>query len=220
MRKVHEKSILLGIGIGMIITAIAGMIFYGGTQKELSKEEIISIAKTKYGLIEQVPLLNGDNVSNDSTNSPNNDSSTQSTMAQSSSTESTAAKSTETESTAAKSTETESTVAKSTATKSTVAKSTVAKSTATKSTAALTDKQQESSSNTTTDRNIIIKINDGSKAYYVIEQLFNKKVISNREEFTKVLESNGLYTKIRVGTYKFRENDDFDYIINTICKLK
>ena len=210
MRKVHEKSILLGIGIGMIITAIAGMIFYGGTQKELSKEEIISIAKTKYGLIEQVPLLNGDNVSNDSTNSPNNDSSTQSTMAQSSSTESTAAKSTETEST----------VAKSTATKSTVAKSTVAKSTATKSTAALTDKQQESSSNTTTDRNIIIKINDGSKAYYVIEQLFNKKVISNREEFTKVLESNGLYTKIRVGTYKFRENDDFDYIINTICKLK
>jgi len=67
MRKVHEKSIVLGIGIGMIITAIAGMIFSAGNQKELSKAEIISLAKG-YGLIEQVQFLNGDNASNKSTN--------------------------------------------------------------------------------------------------------------------------------------------------------
>ncbi len=58
MRKVHEKSVILGIGIGMIITAIAGMIFSAGTTKELSKQEIISIAKSKYGLVEKIPFLN------------------------------------------------------------------------------------------------------------------------------------------------------------------
>lgn len=65
MRKLHEKSILLGIGIGMIITSIAGMIYSGGTQKELSKEEIISLAKG-YGLVEPVKFLN-DNKASDNT---------------------------------------------------------------------------------------------------------------------------------------------------------
>lgn len=59
MRKLHEKSIILGIGIGMIITSIAGMIYSAGTQKELSKEEIISLAKT-YGLIDPTGLINKD----------------------------------------------------------------------------------------------------------------------------------------------------------------
>lgn len=67
MRKVHDKSIILGIGIGMIITAIAGMIFSAGNQKELSKAEIIKLAKG-YGLIEQVKFLNDNNDSIDSTN--------------------------------------------------------------------------------------------------------------------------------------------------------
>ncbi len=57
MRKLHEKSIVLGIGIGMIITSIAGMIYSAGTQKELSKDEIISLAKT-YGLIDPTGLIN------------------------------------------------------------------------------------------------------------------------------------------------------------------
>ncbi|ACL76364.1 ABC transporter substrate-binding protein [Ruminiclostridium cellulolyticum] len=66
MRKVHEKSILLGIGIGMIITAIAGLIYSAGTQKELTKDEIISRAKS-YGLIEPVKILNENNSAADST---------------------------------------------------------------------------------------------------------------------------------------------------------
>lgn len=177
MRKVHEKSILLGIGIGMIITAIAGMIFSAGTQKELSKEEIISIAKAKYGLIEQVQFLNGDNASNDSTNSSTSDSSAQSTAAQ---------------------------------------------STATVGDSVATDKQQvdKSSSSAITERNIIIEINDGYKSQEIIDQLFEKEVISNKEEFTNVLNSYGVTKKIRVGTFKFRKNDDLDYIVKTICKLK
>jgi hypothetical protein len=69
MRKLHEKSIVLGIGIGMIITSIAGMIYSAGTQKELGKEEIISLAKT-YGLIEPAGFLNKNNVSDNTKTTP------------------------------------------------------------------------------------------------------------------------------------------------------
>ncbi len=64
MKKLHEKSIVLGIGIGMIITSIAGMIYSAGTQKELSKEEIISLAKT-YGLIDPTGFIK--NIESDNT---------------------------------------------------------------------------------------------------------------------------------------------------------
>jgi hypothetical protein len=190
MRKVHEKSIVLGIGIGMIITAIAGMIFSAGNTKELSKAEIISMAKG-YGLIEQVQFLDGDNASKDSTK----------------------------------------VVADSTVTNSTIANSTSSGDSATDSTkpavdsganaAELTDKPQSSSgSNSTSDRNIIIEINYGYKSQDIIDQLLEKGVISNREDFTAVLDSYQATTKIRVGTFKFKKNDDLDYIVKTICKLK
>ncbi|PYG89850.1 hypothetical protein LY28_00447 [Ruminiclostridium sufflavum DSM 19573] len=66
MRKLHEKSIFLGIGIGMIITSIAGMIYSSGTQKELSRQEIISMAKG-YGLVEPSDLLISKNSSDEKT---------------------------------------------------------------------------------------------------------------------------------------------------------
>lgn len=82
MKKLHEKSIVLGIGIGMIITSIAGLIYSTGTQKELSKEEIISLAK-RYGLVEPANIIEKDNISgnttiiepDNSTNSGNTDTS-------------------------------------------------------------------------------------------------------------------------------------------------
>lgn len=79
MKKLHEKSIVLGIGIGMIITSIAGMIYSAGTQKELSKEEIISLAKT-YGLIEPAGFINK-NIQSDTTNSTPNNTETANTTA-------------------------------------------------------------------------------------------------------------------------------------------
>ena len=60
MRRVHEKSIILGIGIGMILTSIAGLVYSGGETggqtEKLTKEEVIRLAKS-YGLVEPVHLI-------------------------------------------------------------------------------------------------------------------------------------------------------------------
>ena len=52
MDKFNVKSILLGIGIGIIITSIASIIYLAGRDpfNGLSKEEIISQAE-KYGMV-------------------------------------------------------------------------------------------------------------------------------------------------------------------------
>lgn len=52
MGNLNIKSILLGIGIGIIITAIASIIFMSGRDpmKELTREQIISQAE-KYGMV-------------------------------------------------------------------------------------------------------------------------------------------------------------------------
>ncbi|HEY5583625.1 MAG TPA: ABC transporter substrate-binding protein [Ruminiclostridium sp.] len=184
MKKVHEKSIVLGIGIGMIITAISGMIFSAGTNKELSKSEIISLAKG-YGLIEQVKFINDENASNNSGNASVN--------------------STTDESTVADSTTDESTVADSTKDESTIANSTVAETT--------TDVHSS-------EKNIIIEIKAGHTSQYVIDELLEKGVIESKEDFIAVLDFYKASTKINIGTFKFKKNEELHYIVKTICKLK
>ncbi len=48
----HLKSILLGVGIGIIITSLASMIYFAGRDpmQDLSKEQIIKQAE-KYGMV-------------------------------------------------------------------------------------------------------------------------------------------------------------------------
>jgi hypothetical protein len=59
MRNFQIKSILLGIGIGIVITSIISMIYAAGinTNKSLSREEIISKAK-EFGMVESTSILN------------------------------------------------------------------------------------------------------------------------------------------------------------------
>lgn len=176
MRKVHEKSVLLGIGIGMIITAIAGMIFSTGNQKELTKEEIISRAKG-YGLVEQVKIIGEDN----------SDTST--------ATAGTAAAN-------AESTVTQPSVAAGAPKKEPVAE------------------QSSVSANTGNVRDIKIEVQYSYGSQQVIDELLKKGIITDKEKFTKVLDSYKAATKIRTGTFMFKKNDDLDYIVKTICKMK
>lgn len=184
MRKVHEKSIILGIGIGMIITSIAGMIYSAGNDKELSKEEIISLAKG-YGMVEKTSIIN---------NSNNLDLN-----------EGRQAGGTSTSDTSAASTSTAEVTAAST---STVVGSSVS-NTATDS----------SSTSTKDERNIIVKINGGEKAKLVTTQLLEKGIITKSEDFEAKLYAYNATTKIIAGTYKFKKNEDIDYIVKTICNL-
>lgn len=60
MSSFNAKSVLLGIGIGIIITATASMIYMAGRDpiKELTEQQIISQAK-KYGMVKASILQEG-----------------------------------------------------------------------------------------------------------------------------------------------------------------
>lgn len=51
MYKLHGKSVLLGIGIGIILTAILGIIFFLGYTPEMDEAKVKELAK-KYGMSE------------------------------------------------------------------------------------------------------------------------------------------------------------------------
>lgn len=51
MTKIHGKSVLLGMGLGTIITALLGCIFFLGYTPDMDEAKVKSLAK-KYGMIE------------------------------------------------------------------------------------------------------------------------------------------------------------------------
>lgn len=56
MRNFQAKSIILGMGIGIVFTALVSIIYNAGGYSSMSKEEIISAAKS-YGMIEPENLF-------------------------------------------------------------------------------------------------------------------------------------------------------------------
>jgi flagellar basal body-associated protein FliL len=66
MRKFHIKSIVLGIGVGIVLAAFMSIIYLGGNQPTLSKEEVIERAK-QYGMVfsEDTILTNSANDTKD-----------------------------------------------------------------------------------------------------------------------------------------------------------
>ncbi|MBP7175712.1 MAG: hypothetical protein KBA53_05765 [Thermoclostridium sp.] len=51
MSKLHGKSVLLGMGIGTILTAMLGLIFFLGYQPEMDEAKVKELAR-KYGMVE------------------------------------------------------------------------------------------------------------------------------------------------------------------------
>jgi hypothetical protein len=57
MNSFHIKSIILGIGIGIVMTSIISIIYFAGVVPEkLSKEEIIQLAE-KYGMVKSESII-------------------------------------------------------------------------------------------------------------------------------------------------------------------
>ncbi len=185
MKKVHEKSIVLGIGIGMIITAIAGLIYSGGagtgTQgQKLSKEEIVRLAKG-YGMIEPVHLIKDEDAGTQT------GSSASSTAVQTGGAADTGAPHGDNSG-------------------STLGNSTDTRTAGEKGEAGA--------------RNIAIAIKQGYDSVKVIDILLESGVISDKDSFTEVLDSFQASTKIKIGKYSFRKNDDYEYVVKTICQIK
>ncbi len=159
MRKVHGKSVILGIGMGMIITAIAGLIYTGGgvaeSNQNMSREEIIRLAKT-YGMVESVHILDDDTIQN----------------------------------------------------------------TAPNTSSAVSSGAGTTSETTDDQRNITIVIKSGFDSIKVIDILYEKGIISDKKKFEAVMNSLEATTKITSGTFNFKKNDNYEYVVKTICNIK
>ncbi|MFZ5987409.1 MAG: hypothetical protein ACOYWZ_09855 [Bacillota bacterium] len=59
MQKFHVKSIILGLGIGVVLTSIIGIIYSAGMNPEMSKDEIIARAK-QYGMVLSSDIIKSD----------------------------------------------------------------------------------------------------------------------------------------------------------------
>jgi len=57
MTKIHGKSVLLGTGLGIILTALLGCIFFLGYTPDMDEAKVKTLAK-KYGMIEPGELNN------------------------------------------------------------------------------------------------------------------------------------------------------------------
>ena len=206
MRKTHGRSIALGIGIGMIITSIAGMIFTNGTQKEITKEEIITLAKS-YGMIEKTPLIIPPNeISSTSAISGNSTSASGSTIDDSN--ESTKDSSMDSLKDASK----ESSVTS--ISNEAITGTSIDKSPTT------SDESAQNSSSVSKQRNIQIVIPDGAKSQQVIDDLLEKGVITSERDMIATFNKYNATTKINVGKFMFKKNEDLDYIVKTICGIK
>lgn len=200
MRKVHGKSVILGIGMGMIITAIAGLIYSGGGNAEtrnqdLSREEVIRLAKS-YGMVESIHFLDDDSASATNTGVESN-------VKGGDKAADTSDKAANTAPNTAQNTaqDTASDTAQNTAPD-------VSAATGTNSEAA---KDQ---------RNITIVIKSGFDSIKVIDMLYEKGIISDKKEFEAVMNSYDASTKITTGSFNFRKNDDYEYVVKTICDIK
>ena len=209
MRKTHGRSIALGIGIGMIITSIAGMIFTNGTQEEMTKEEIIALAKS-YGMIEKTPLILKDEAT--STSAISGDSVSTADSAKDSSKDSTE----DTNKDSSKDSTGDS--AKDTS-KDSSSKETIPGTTMDKSSESSFESSQNNSS-VSNQRNIQIVIADGAKSQHVIADLLDKGVITSEREMIATFNKYNANTRINVGKFMFKKNEDLDYIVKTICGIK
>ena len=227
MRKVHEKSIILGIGIGMIITSIAGMIYSGGVKKDikaedLSKDEVIRLAKS-YGMIEKVQLIESDATPPNTQKQQTTSESTKvaSDTAKDASDTSKAAFDTAKDASDTSKAASDTTKAASDSPKVTGEttankgnKNTTSEKTASPITAAAQTTPEDDK------RTITIEVKRGYNLNKVTSVLFENGIISSKEDFVAVAKSYNAAKKIRVGKYLFKKNDDYKYVVKTICKMK
>ncbi len=210
MRKTHGRSIALGIGIGMIITSIAGMIFTTGTKEEMTKEEIISLAKS-YGMIEKTPLIipnssssaiSGNSVSldttKDSTKGSTNDN----------------IKDSDKDSTKDSANDSTNDTTKDSTNNGALTGASIDKSP--------TDSEDTAQNNSSMNnqRNIQIVIADGAKSQHVIRELLEKGIITSERDMIATFDKYNASTKINIGKFMFKKNEDLDYIVKTICGIK
>ncbi len=77
-------------------------------------------------------------------------------------------------------------------------------------------KEDEKKDNKEKEKYVEIIIPKGTSSTQVAKMLKNKGIIKDNVEFHKYLEKKNKTTKINVGTFKIKENSDYDEIIKVL----
>lgn len=58
MQKFHSKSLLLGVGIGIVVTSVISLVYTAGVDptKDLTKEQVMKLAE-KHNIVQKTPII-------------------------------------------------------------------------------------------------------------------------------------------------------------------
>lgn len=175
MKSLHIKSIILGMGMGIVLTSIISMIYLAGMNPntKMTREEIITEAK-KIGMVEETSLISE---------------SVQTTSEQGIRTENKAESNNVSEN-------------KATA---------EAKKDADKKPVQEPPAQQPV-------QTIDIRVNDGEDASMIAQNLLQKGIISDKDNFINAIKSVKLQGHIKSGDYKIKSGTDINSLIQIITQ--
>lgn len=228
MRRFDIKSILLGIGIGVVLVSIMSMIYFSGSNtyayKEMTDEEIKEHAR-RLGMVHISELVTESNekdelAEDDDSNIAGNDETTDS--------ETTSEMDEETDEETATETDEEMVDETTESDEGTAAEMTTNTNEETdkKTTATETgDKDDIENAQPAIDENMVgddtdglFVIKKGDTAAKVADKLLEEGLIDSKEEFLKKLYDMQLSRSVKAGKYKINQQTDIDTIIEIITK--
>jgi len=211
MRNFHIKSLVLGLGIGMILTSTISIVYLAGIDpaSNLSEEQIVKLAE-RYGMVKSASLIdNGPDqqeqkaaedvkdVENDKDYINNIDNrenqETQEAQEDQKNKEDKENKNSENVENAEDAGDTGDTK---------------------------NDEDGNGENTTIEEEEIEIRVNPGDSAKVVANKLVSAGLISNKDSFIKQVKDLGLSGKIRVGQFKIKKGADIGSIIQTLTSKK
>lgn len=216
-----RKNLLLGIGIGLVCSGAILMSFQGNSGSELSDEEIKQRA-AKLGMVEenQEPILTSEleNTKEDAEETQE-ESGSETTESETTAGGTTESKTKESE-TGESENKQEAAVVQQTKKTVTVTENTGEEETETTQEKASKKKKQEkkTASKKKSKNTITVKIKQGMSAEAICQEMENKGLIEDADDFKDYLIEKNIQYKLRAGNYKIAAAADYDAIIEEIYK--
>lgn len=207
MGRFHIKNILLGIGMGLVLTALTGIIYSAGREPQMSKEEIMAKAR-QYGMVPSNEIIEesenelvdeeevevepaGKQVDNENIQVHASDGLENNEEMKSQPTQNPE-----------------------------VTKDAPVQPTANPDNDENVQIQPASTPENVEKRQVKIKIAPGDNSYVISKKLVEEGLIDNANSFINEIRAMKLQTSIQVGEYTIEEGTDIKTIIRIICKRK
>lgn len=202
MEGFNVRSIVLGIGIGIIITSLVSMIYLSGVGVKMSKDEIITEAR-KYGMIDRAELIKDDSKPSAGLLPVSNTTPAKNEIEQ------------------IKTTQNAINTANSTSSTNIASVTTTAITTIASTAMAAAGPKPESSQNKPKkESDLTIYVNDGDSSEIVSKKLYDKGIIKDKSDFIRKINGARLEAKIAVGEFKFKPGEDVKNIISELTEIR